>query len=139
MECLFSSLSMRKVAIKLNTNVLQIKMYHNLEVLTVRTIFLTTASEYRPLWACSTPTHFFARPNKLIVYILKLVTTFSTLFSLHFLWYWREYELFDNQELFKLVIISLILMTFTLDSGVILLGEIRSQSLLGFRGLSLLQ
>ena len=39
MECLFFSLSMRKIAIKLNRNVLQIKMYHNLEVLTERIIF----------------------------------------------------------------------------------------------------
>ena len=30
---------MRKIAIKLNTNVLQIKMYHNLEVLTERINF----------------------------------------------------------------------------------------------------
>ena len=43
-------------------------------------------------------------------------------------------NLFDNQELPKLVIISFILMTFTYDSRVILWGEIRSQSLLIVKG-----
>ena len=38
---------------------------------------------------------------------------------------------FKNQELYKLVIVSLILVTLMFDSGVILLGEIRSWSLLG--------
>ena len=38
---------------------------------------------------------------------------------------------FKNQELYKLVIISLILVTLMFDSGVILLGEIRCWSLLG--------
>ena len=37
---------------------------------------------------------------------------------------------FKNQELYKLVIISLILVTLLFDSGVILWGEIRSWSLL---------
>ena len=34
-------------------------------------------------------------------------------------------KVFKNQELYKLVIISLILVTLMFDSGVILLGEIR--------------
>ena len=44
-------------------------------------------------------------------------------------------NLFDNQELPKLVIISFILITFTYDSRVILWGKIRSQSLLIVKGL----
>ena len=42
---------------------------------------------------------------------------------------------FNILELFKLVIISCILMTFTFDSRVILWGEIRCQSLIGVKGL----
>ena len=40
-------------------------------------------------------------------------------------------NVFKNQELYKLLIIFLILETLEFDSGVILLGEIRSWSLLG--------
>ena len=40
-------------------------------------------------------------------------------------------NVFKNQELYKLVIISLILVTLMFDSGVILLREIRCWSLLG--------
>ena len=40
-------------------------------------------------------------------------------------------NVFKNQELYKLLIIFLILETLVFDSGVILLGEIRSWSLLG--------
>ena len=40
-------------------------------------------------------------------------------------------NLFDNQELVKLVIISVILLTFAFDSRLILWGELRSRSLLG--------
>ena len=43
-----------------------------------------------------------------------------------------EESLFDNQEFVKLMIISFNLMTFEIDSRVMLLGEIRSQSLLRF-------
>ena len=46
-----------------------------------------------------------------------------------------EESLFDNQEFVKLMIISFILMTFEIDSRVMLLGEIRSQSLLRFNEL----
>ena len=58
---------------------------------------------------------------------VTLVFVFSILFSLHSCGFDKE-NLFDNQKLLKLVIISLILMTFTFDSRVILYGEIRSQT-----------
>ena len=47
--------------------------------------------------------------------------------------------MFKNLELYKLVIISLILMTLMFDSGVILYGEIRSWSLLRVKGLREMQ
>ena len=50
---------------------------------------------------------------------LTLVFVFSILFSLHSRGFDKE-NLFDNQKLLKLVIISFILMTFTFDSRVIL-------------------
>ena len=43
----------------------------------------------------------------------------------------RRRNVFKNQELYKLVIIFLIIVTLMFDSGVILLGEIRCWSLLG--------
>ena len=43
-------------------------------------------------------------------------------------------ELVRNQRLLWWVIISLVLMTLMFESTVILLGEIRSQSLLGLKG-----
>ena len=43
-------------------------------------------------------------------------------------------ELVQNQRLLWWVIISLILMTLMFESTVMLLGEIRSQSLLGLKG-----
>ena len=43
--------------------------------------------------------------------------------------------MFTDQKLLLLVIISFILLTVMCDSGVILSGEIRYQSLLGFKGL----
>ena len=55
--------------------------------------------------------------------------------SLYILYDTDKENLFDNQELLKLVIISFILVTSTFDSWVILWGEIRSQSLLGVEGL----
>ena len=45
-----------------------------------------------------------------------------------------EVELVQNQRLLWWVIISLNLMTLMFESTVILLGEIRSQSLLGLKG-----
>ena len=43
--------------------------------------------------------------------------------------------MFANEKVPSLVTISFILMTLMFDSGVILLGEIRRYSLLGFKGL----
>ena len=44
-------------------------------------------------------------------------------------------NLLNNQELLNIVIISFTLMTLMFELGVILLGEIRCLSLLGFKGL----
>ena len=44
-------------------------------------------------------------------------------------------NLYNNQQLLQLVIISFIFVTLMFDSGVILLGEIRCLSLLGCKGL----
>ena len=55
----------------------------------------------------------------LTLYTLTLVFIFSTLISLHSCGTDKE-NLFDNQELLKLVIISTILVTFTFSSRVIL-------------------
>lgn len=44
---------------------------------------------------------------------------------------------FNNQELFVLMITSLILMSSVLDSAVMMLGENRYQSLLGVKGLTI--
>ena len=53
---------------------------------------------------------------------------FSIPFFIHPLGADKE-NLFDDQEPLKLEIISFILMTLVCDSGVMLLGEIRCQSL----------
>ena len=54
----------------------------------------------------------------LSLYTLTAVCIFSMLLSIHFLWYWLE-NLLNNQELLKLVIISSFLMTSMFDSSVI--------------------
>ena len=46
-------------------------------------------------------------------------------------------NLFDNQEPLKMVIFSLILVTYTFDSRKILRGDFRSQSLLGVKGIKM--
>ena len=46
-------------------------------------------------------------------------------------------NLFGNQEPLKMVIFSLILVTYTFDSRKILRGDFRSQSLLGVKGINL--
>ena len=51
-----------------------------------------------------------------------------------FSWTVDKENLFKNQELYKLLIISLILVTLMFDSGVILWGEIRGWPLLGVKG-----
>ena len=50
---------------------------------------------------------------------------------LYISWAVNKENLFKNQELYKLLVISLILVTLMFDSGVILKGEIWSWSLLG--------
>ena len=45
-------------------------------------------------------------------------------------------NLYNNQEVLQLIIISFILMTLMFDSGVILKGEIRCLSLSGIKGLN---
>ena len=65
---------------------------------------------------------FFAHVQFLlwILYTLTSVCIFSILFSIHFLRYWqREFKII-TQELLWLVIFSFILMTWMIDSGVIL-------------------
>ena len=83
--------------------------------------------------------------NKTLVrWVLDLIFTLYTvtpafIFSMLFSWYFLcsdKENLFDNLEFPKLVSISLILMTFILDSRGVLSGEIRRQSFLGFKGLS---
>ena len=73
----------------------------------------------------------------LTLYTLTSVCTFSILFSVHFLMCLcaGKENLFNNQEVLQLTIISFILMTSMFDSGVILKGEIRCWSLLGVKGL----
>ena len=46
--------------------------------------------------------------------------------------------MYKNQELYKLGIISLILVTLMFDSRVMLQGEIRSWSLVGVKGLKII-
>ena len=64
----------------------------------------------------------------LTLYTLRSVYIFSSLVSPHFM---IRRDLFDNLEIVKLVIISVILLTFAFDSRLILWGELRSRSLLG--------
>lgn len=52
------------------------------------------------------------------LYTLTSACTLSTLFSKHFLWYFKE-NLSTNQEHLEWVIVSLILMTLLFDSGLI--------------------
>ena len=74
--------------------------------------------------------------GKWVEITVTLVFVFSILFSLHSCGNDKE-NLFDNQKLLKLVIISFILMTFTFNSRVILYGEIRSQTHFEVKGLNL--
>ena len=91
---------------------------------------------------CGTYWHWVPCVNLLIslclscltLYTLTLVFIFSTLISLHSFGNDKE-NLLDNQELLKLVIISIILVTFTFSSRVVLWGEFRGQSLLRVKGL----
>ena len=56
-------------------------------------------------------------------------------FLFNSLWYQHGEFGFYNWEILKLVIISLILVTFTIDLRVILYGEFRRSSLIGVQGL----
>ena len=91
--------------------------------------------------------HYSEGLTELFVFPLPRPSAFLTLYTLR---HWYSYSphcslyipydtdkenLFDNQELLKLVIISFILVTSTFDSWVILWGEIRCQSLLRVEGL----
>ena len=71
----------------------------------------------------------------LTLYTLRHWYSYSPHCSLYIPYDTDKENLFDNQELLKLVIISFILVTSTFNSWVILWGEIRSQSLSGFEGL----
>ena len=84
--------------------------------------FQTIEYMYSFIFVCVNPLH----PN-IDIDILHTVSFYNSSGT-------DKENLFDNQELPKLVIISFILMTFTYDSRVILWGEIRSQSLLIVKG-----
>ena len=60
----------------------------------------------------------------LTLYTLTSVCIFSILSSMHFLCAGKE-NLFNNQGVLQLIIISFILMTLMFDSGMILKREIR--------------
>ena len=68
------------------------------------------------------------------LYSLTSVQIFSSLFSTHTVWYCQG-DLFDNQELHNLMIISFIPMILMFCSAVIRWGEIKCQTLLGVKGL----
>ena len=67
-------------------------------------------------------------------YSLAPVQIFSSLFSIHTVWYCQG-NLFDNQQLYNLMIISFIPMILMFGSAVIRWGEIKCQTLLGVKGL----
>ena len=67
-------------------------------------------------------------------YSLAPVQMFSSLFSMHTVWCCQG-NLFENQELYKLVIIFFIPMILMFGSAVIRWGEIKCQTLLGVKGL----
>ena len=71
----------------------------------------------------------------LTLYILTSVCIFSILFSIHFLMCWQG-NLFNNQEVLQFIIIAFTLITLMFNSGVILKGEMRYQSLSGIKGLN---
>lgn len=74
--------------------------------------------------------------------VQKTVLTLITPYYKYSYYHWFLYiscgddmeNLFDNHELFKLVVISINLRTYTFNIRVILHGEVRSQSLLGVKG-----
>ena len=68
------------------------------------------------------------------LYSLASVQIFSSLFSIHTVWYCQG-NLFDNQQLYNLMIISFIPMILMFGSAVIRWGEIKCPTLLGVKGL----
>ena len=68
---------------------------------------------------------------KVTIYILT--SPYSPLYSLYVFLVADKDNLFNNQELLKLVIISFILVALTFVSGVKFHGEIRCSSLLGVK------
>ena len=73
--------------------------------------------------------------STLTFYTWKSVCIFSILLFIHFQGCWQG-EFVYQSRVVLLVIISFILMTLMCGSGLILWGEIRCQSLLGFKRLS---
>ena len=86
------------------------------------------------LWwaAWKTPEHF----SLLTLYTLTSVSIFSLLFSISFFWNWQG-EFIWWSKLLRLVNISFIHMILMNGLAVLLSGEIRCWSLLGFKGLKL--
>ena len=68
------------------------------------------------------------------LYSLVSVQIFSSLFSTHTVWCCQG-NLFDNQELYNLVIISFIPIILMFGSAVIRWGEVKCQTVLGVKGL----
>ena len=68
------------------------------------------------------------------LYSLASVQIFSSLFSMHTVWCCQG-NLFDNQQLYNLMIISFIPMILMFGSAVIRWGEVKCQTLLGVKGL----
>ena len=61
------------------------------------------------------------------LYSLVSVQIFSSLFSIHTIWYCQG-NFFDNQELYNLVIISFIPIILMFGSAVIRWGEVKCES-----------
>ena len=68
------------------------------------------------------------------LYSLASVQIFSSLFSMHTVWCCQG-NLFENQQLYNLMIISFIPMILMFGSAVIRWGEVKCQTLLGVKGL----
>ena len=68
------------------------------------------------------------------LYSLASVQIFSSLFSMHTVWCCQG-NLFENQQIYNLMIISFIPMILMFGSAVIRWGEVKCQTLLGVKGL----
>ena len=87
---------------------------------------IQTCSWVRKTFAQSQPYYWYIQQNY----------SHSPNYSLHISHGANKNNLFDHQELLKLVIISFNLMTFTLNFRKIMSRELRRQSLLGIKGSS---